>query len=110
MRHDVLFYTQLHWSSLPRAQLWLPGQCCRPDAGRDGEPSAGLHGALKAVKRECLGDEGAFLAATCSTSRFLRTSGGDELMAREAEWNYYVNDCACMPTKQRARAPAPHAE
>ena len=92
IRHDLVWYKPLVWASLPRAQLWLPAQCCRPDPGRYGEVPDALEGALAAMRRECLGNEDGIVNAVCSTSRFLRMAGGDTRMPREAEFNYYVND------------------
>ena len=91
-RHDLIWYTPLVLARLPRAQLWLPAQCCRPDAGRDGEMPEGFEDAIRAKNEECLGDERGVLNAVCTTSRFLRFTSTDRDMAREAEFNYYVND------------------
>ena len=91
MRHDVLFHAPLHWGQLPRAQLYLPGHCCRPDHGSGRVPRK-LERAAERLTRECLGDSTGMIADVCTTSRYLRMGNGDADMVGEAEYNYYVND------------------
>ena len=89
MRLDVLFLVPLVWARLPRAQLWLPSQCCRPDHGGGRVPRS-LETAYETMKEECTGE--GLICDLCTTSRFLRMGNGDREMALEAEYNYYVND------------------
>jgi len=96
LRPDLVWYRQLLLPALPRAQLWLPAQCCAADVGKFGEiadsTDAALKRALYLASRDCFGR--GLLNAVCTTSRFLRMGGGelDMHMEREAEFNYYVND------------------
>ena len=121
-RLDLVWYRPLVFSQLPRAQLWLAAQCCNVDeayldglavparrsrsdanAAADGAAAAPsqhlragssrseLERLVAVTRNECLGTDGD-IEALCTTSRFLRMSGGDAAMAPEAEYNYYVND------------------
>jgi hypothetical protein len=91
MRIDALLLAPLVLSNLPRAQLWFPSQCCRPDPGAEGLSRA-LEAGYEHTKHECTGE--GLICDVCTTSRYLRMVGtdNDKDMAAEAEYNYFVND------------------
>ena len=124
-RHDLVWYRPLVWARLPRAQLWLAGQCCNPDHGGGHVPRA-LELAVEASGQICLGNIDGVVSDLCTTGRFLRMGGGqmDLEMAFEAEYNYYVNDwlflapsatvrrraaLLCSPLYLPGRLPAPNS-
>jgi len=97
MRYDLAFLEPFKLEELPRAQLWLPGQCCRwqPDPFTHAVPDT-MRAASNTAEQACLGGLGR-VTDLCRTSHFLATKGlgpavGKFTLAREAERNMYVND------------------
>lgn len=97
MRYDLAFLAPFSLDELPRAQLWLPGQCCewQPDPFRPVVPPSMRH-ANRAAEQACLGGQGRVMDL-CRTSHFLNTKGvgpaaGKATLVREAERNGFVND------------------
>ena len=96
-RYDLAFLEPFKLEELPRAQLWLPGQCCRwqPDPFTHAVPDT-MRAASNTAEQACLGGQGR-VTDLCRTSHFLAPKGlgpalGKFTLAREAERNMYVND------------------
>lgn len=100
-RLDLVWFRALRWHNLPRAQLWLPGQCCPPDVDKIQEA---LERAYDEMRDACMvGGEGhGMVSDLCTTSRFLRMGNGDQNMVQEATFNYYVNDWFFMAPSKTA--------
>lgn len=96
-RYDIAFLEPFKLEELPRAQLWLPGQCCtwRPDPFTHAVPDS-MSTASKIAEQACLGGLGR-VVDLCRVSHYLDTKGagpgsGKFTLAREAERNMYIND------------------
>jgi len=103
-RLDLVWFRAVRWYNLPRAQLWLPGQCCPPDAGNihSSKMQETFEKAHDKMRDACMvgGDGHGMISDLCTTSRFLRMGNGDQNMVQEAMLNYYVNDWFFMaPSK-----------
>jgi len=97
MRYDLAFLAPFKLEELPRAQLWLPGQCCEwtPDPLNHAVPHT-MRAAKRTAEQACLGRLGRIMDL-CRTSYFLNTKGvgpayGKFTLVREAERNMFVND------------------
>ena len=96
-RYDLAFLAPFKLEELPRAQLWLPGQCCEwtPDPLNHAVPHT-MRAAKRTAEQACLGRLGRIMDL-CRTSYFLNTKGvgpayGKFTLVREAERNMFVND------------------
>jgi len=96
-RYDLAFLAPFKLEELPRAQLWLPGQCCEwtPDPLNHAVPHT-MRAAKRTAEQACLGRLGRIMDL-CRTSYFLNTASvgpayGHFTLVREAERNGFVND------------------
>jgi len=95
MRYDLLFLQPVPLASLPRAQLWLPSQCCdwEPDPVLSpGFVPPSVRTAVGRAEHECLGGL-VHVVDACRVSHFLRAGGRKtDRLIRDAERNYFIND------------------
>ena len=93
LRCDLVFFNVVRFSSLPRAQLWFPRQCCKWSAGPGGESARRVTLAQKTVNEACL-ELGGEPMGPCTAFRYLfaaRTSTGKLKLTMEGN-SMFVND------------------
>ena len=95
MRYDLIFLQPVALGTLPRAQLWLPSQCCdwQPDPVLSpGFVPESVRTAVGLAEQECLGGL-VHVVDACRVSHFLRAGGkSTDRLIRDAERNYFIND------------------
>ena len=99
MRHDLIFFSPLRLPRLPRAQLWLPMQCCGADTVDVG--SDAYADAYGRVRSTCF-SKGGTLTDLCRVRTMLSSVPKSRYLkvADEANANYWVNDWLLLaPTR-----------
>lgn len=102
LRYDLLWYSPLDFAKLPRGQLWVAGQCCNFDPYSYGGLPSEIKRAYAQASAACFG-KGASLSDYCRVSYFMRSAGDLAARpAREAEYNYFVNDWFLLAPSETA--------
>ena len=99
MRHDLIFFAPLQLGLQPRAQLWLPMQCCGADT--EGVGGDAYTDAYERVRNMCF-SKGGTVSELCHVRNMLRTVPKSRFLrvADEANANYWVNDWMLLaPTR-----------